>query len=50
MEVEIAAIVDDAAEFAEASPLEDIADLHLFVHSPGSSVLRPAAEREAVAP
>jgi TPP-dependent pyruvate/acetoin dehydrogenase alpha subunit len=50
MEAEIAAIVDDAAAFAEASPLEDVADLELFVHTPGSSVLRPAAEREEVAP
>jgi TPP-dependent pyruvate/acetoin dehydrogenase alpha subunit len=50
MEAEIAAIVDDAAEFAEASPLEDVADLHLFVHTPGSSVLRPGAELEGVAP
>jgi pyruvate dehydrogenase E1 component alpha subunit len=50
MEVEIAAIVDDAAAFAEASPLEDVADLHLFVYTPGSSVLRPGAELEGVAP
>ena len=50
MEAEIAAIVDDAAAFAEASPLEDVADLHLFVHTPGSSVLRPGAELEGVAP
>ena len=50
MEAEIAAIVDDAAAFAEASPLEDVADLGLFVHTPGSSVLRPAPEPEAVAP
>ncbi len=49
MEAEIAAIVDDAAAFAEASPLEDVGDLDLFVHTPGSSVLRPAAEREGVA-
>jgi pyruvate dehydrogenase E1 component alpha subunit len=50
MEAEIAAIVDDAAEFAQASPLEDVADLDLFVHTPGSSVLRPGAELEGVAP
>jgi len=50
MEAQIAEIVDDAAAFAEASPLEDLADLQLFVHTPGSSVLRLAAEREEVAP
>jgi pyruvate dehydrogenase E1 component alpha subunit len=50
MEAEIAAIVDDAAEFAEASPLEDVADLPLFVHTPGSSVLRAGPELEEVAP
>ena len=38
MEDAIAAIVDDAAAFAEASPLEDVADLELFVHHPDSSV------------
>ena len=48
MEAEIAAIVDDAATFAEDSPLEDVSDLHLFVHTPGSSVLRPEREREVV--
>jgi pyruvate dehydrogenase E1 component alpha subunit len=47
---EIAAIVDDAAQFAEASPLEDVADLELFVHSPDSSVVLRAVEREEVAP
>jgi pyruvate dehydrogenase E1 component alpha subunit len=50
MEAEISAIVDDAAEFAQASPLEDVADLDLFVHTPGSSVRRPGAELEGVAP
>jgi TPP-dependent pyruvate/acetoin dehydrogenase alpha subunit len=50
MEVAIRAIVDDAAAFAEASPLEDVADLELFVHSPQSSVLRRRPEREEVAP
>jgi len=50
MEAEIAAIVDDAATFAEDSPLEDVSDLHLFVHTPGSSVLRPEREREVVTP
>ncbi len=49
MEAEIATIVDDAAAFAEASPLEDVADLELFVHSPDSSVVQRAAEREGVA-
>jgi pyruvate dehydrogenase E1 component alpha subunit len=48
MEAEIAAIVDDAARFAQDSPLEDVSDLHLFVHTPGSSVLRPEREREVV--
>jgi pyruvate dehydrogenase E1 component alpha subunit len=48
MEAEIAAIVDDAARFAQDSPLEDVSDLHLFVHAPGSSVLRPEREREVV--
>jgi pyruvate dehydrogenase E1 component alpha subunit len=48
MEAEIAAIVDDAATFAQDSPLEDVSDLHLFVHAPGSSVLRPEREREVV--
>jgi len=50
MESEIAGIVDDAAQFAESSPLEDVADLELFVHSPDSSVVLRAAEREGVAP
>jgi len=50
MEAEIAAIVDDAATFAQDSPLEDVSDLHLFVHTPGSSVLRPEREREVVTP
>jgi pyruvate dehydrogenase E1 component alpha subunit len=50
MESEIAGIVDDAAQFAESSPLEDVADLGLFVHSPDSSVVLRAAEREGVAP
>jgi pyruvate dehydrogenase E1 component alpha subunit len=49
MEGEIAAIIDDAAAFAEASPFEDAADLHLFVHSPDSSVPRPHPEPEEVA-
>jgi TPP-dependent pyruvate/acetoin dehydrogenase alpha subunit len=42
MEEAIALIVDDCVEFAEASPLEDLADLELFVHSPDSSVVRLA--------
>jgi pyruvate dehydrogenase E1 component alpha subunit len=46
MEAAIAGIVDDAAAFAEASPLEDVADLELFVYSPDSSVVLRAAERE----
>jgi pyruvate dehydrogenase E1 component alpha subunit len=50
MEAEIAAVVDDAAAFAQDSPLEDVADLHLFVHTPGSSVLRRGVELEGVAP
>ena len=50
MEAEIAAIVEDAATFAQDSPLEDVGDLHLFVHTPGSSVLRPGAELEGVTP
>ncbi len=50
MESEIAGIVDDAAQFAESSPVEDVADLELFVHSPDSSVVLRAAEREGVAP
>jgi pyruvate dehydrogenase E1 component alpha subunit len=48
MEAAVAQVVDDAAAFAEASPLEDVADLELFVHSPDSSVLLRAAEREGV--
>ena len=48
MESEIAVIVDDAAAFAESSPDEDIADLELFVHSPDSSVVVRASEREVV--
>jgi TPP-dependent pyruvate/acetoin dehydrogenase alpha subunit len=48
MEVAVAQVVDDAAEFAEASPLEDVADLELFVYSPDSSVVLRAAEREGV--
>ena len=42
MEEAIALIVDDSVEFAEASPLEELADLELFVHSPDSSVVRLA--------
>ncbi len=38
IEAEVAEIVDDAEAFAAGSPLEDEADLGLFVHSPGSSV------------
>ena len=49
MEAVIAAIVDDAAAFAEASPLEDVADLELFVHHPDSSVGRHGIQREEVA-
>jgi len=48
MESEIAVIVDDAAAFAESSPDEDVADLELFVHSPDSSVVVRASEREVV--
>ena len=48
METEIAVIVDDAAAFAESSPDEDVADLELFVHSPDSSVVVRASEREVV--
>lgn len=48
MESEIAAIVDDAAAFAESSPDEDVADLELFVYSPDSSVVVRASEREVV--
>ncbi len=48
MESEIAVIVDDAAAFAESSPDEDVADLELFVHSPDSSVVLRASEREVV--
>ena len=48
MESEIGAIVDDAAAFAESSPDEDVADLELFVHSPDSSVVVRASEREVV--
>jgi pyruvate dehydrogenase E1 component subunit alpha len=50
MEAEVAAIVDDAQTFAEGSPLEDLADLELFVHHPDSSVVLRAREREGVAP
>ena len=50
IEAEIATIVDDAAAFAESSPLEDVADLELFVHSPQSSVGVRSAAREEVAP
>jgi pyruvate dehydrogenase E1 component alpha subunit len=50
MEAAITAVLDDAVAFAEASPLEDVADLELFVHSPESSVLQRATEREAVTP
>jgi len=54
MEQAIGVIVDDAVAFAEASPLEDLADLELFVHSPASSVVLRgdlrAAAREGVAP
>ena len=50
METEIAGIVDDAVAFAEESPLEDVADLGLFVHNPDSSVVLRAREREGVAP
>ncbi len=54
MEAEVAAVVDDAAAFAEESPLEDVADLELYVHDPASSVVRRApllaAAREGVAP
>lgn len=48
MESEIGAIVDDAAAYAESSPDEDVADLELFVHSPDSSVVVRASEREVV--
>ncbi len=48
MESEIGVIVDDAAAFAESSPDEDVADLELFVHSPDSSVVVRASEREVV--
>jgi TPP-dependent pyruvate/acetoin dehydrogenase alpha subunit len=48
MEQEVVALVDDAEAFAEQSPLEDVADLELFVHSPDSSVVVRAHEREAV--
>jgi len=49
IEAEIATVVDDAAAFAESSPLEDVADLELFVHSPQSSVGVRSAAREEVA-
>ena len=53
MEAAIAVIVDDSVAFAEASPLEDPADLELFVHSPDSSVVLrgdlQARAREGVA-
>jgi pyruvate dehydrogenase E1 component alpha subunit len=48
-EKEIAAVVEDAAAFAEDSPLEDVADLPLFVHHPDSSVGVRAAGRQGVA-
>jgi pyruvate dehydrogenase E1 component alpha subunit len=47
MEATVAAVVDDASAFAEASPLEDVADLELYVHHPDSSVVRRAPERTA---
>ncbi len=54
MEEAIGVIVEDCVAFAEASPLEDLADLELFVHSPDSSVVllgdRQAAAREGVSP
>lgn len=46
MEQEVAAVVEDAVAFAEASPLEDVADLLRYVYTPGSS----AAPREEVSP
>jgi pyruvate dehydrogenase E1 component alpha subunit len=42
MEAAIAEIVDDCVAFADSSPLEDVADLELYVHSPDSSVVRLA--------
>ncbi len=38
IEADVAQLVDDAQAFAAGSPLEDEADLELFVHSPASSV------------
>ena len=50
IEAEVATVVDDAAEFAESSPLEEVADLERFLYHPDSSVVRRAAEPEEVTP
>jgi pyruvate dehydrogenase E1 component subunit alpha len=48
MEAEVKAVIDDAQAFAEDSPLEDVADLTLFVHHPDSTVVLRARQREGV--
>ncbi len=50
IEAEVAATIDDAVAFAEASPDEDPADLARFVHTPGSTAEPAAVVREEVAP
>ncbi len=48
LEEEVAAVVDDSVAFAEESPLEEVEDLTLFVHSPRSSLGAPGRESEGV--
>lgn len=49
VEAQVADVVEDAARFAADSPLEDVADLLAFVHSPASSAA-PHQPRQQVAP
>ncbi|MGB8020692.1 MAG: pyruvate dehydrogenase (acetyl-transferring) E1 component subunit alpha [Candidatus Nanopelagicales bacterium] len=49
-EAEVAAIVDDSVAFSEDSPLEDVADLYLYVYSPASSAGARSGAGERVAP
>lgn len=49
LEAEIAGIVDDAAAYAESAPLEDLADLNLYVHHPDSTVGVRSSRWEEVA-
>ncbi len=50
LEADVAAVVDDAVAFAEESPLEDVEDLLLFVHTPQSTVAARPGPREEVTP